>query len=191
MQDKADIRTFAAGLSDEGKIDFFGDKTKAALFDAGLLAPEDYFKRLENIDLSGIAIPDDATIRHVMFGEFTNPTSKDPSGRLSGGGHASANLLELERRGIAYNITRTSTNGVRFGNLPRHSRKKKQTGDGQAWFPEPWTEHDVRVAGLVSANKGTAPPGYARAKLARYKDVNIITWSDAGRIQTIAPYNMQ
>ena len=105
MQDKEDIRAFAAGLNEEGKIEFFGDKTKAALFDAGLLAPEDYFKQLKDIDLSGIEIPDEATMRHVMLGDFNN------IGRMTGGGHSFGSMAELSRRGIVYNIVRTENSG--------------------------------------------------------------------------------
>ena len=43
-------------LDEKQKINFFGGKTKAALFDAGLLKREDYFKPLKEIDLSGVLI---------------------------------------------------------------------------------------------------------------------------------------
>ena len=39
-------------LDEAQKIKFFGGKTKAALYDAGMLDRADYFKPLEDIDLS-------------------------------------------------------------------------------------------------------------------------------------------
>jgi hypothetical protein len=83
-----------------------------------------------------------------------------PNGRLSGGGHGQDAILELEARGIDYEIVHTYENGVRVGNIPDHPSKPKRTGRGQSWFPEDWSETDIREAGntiLTSPNSRTVP----------------------------------
>jgi len=177
-------------LDEKQKIKFFGGKT--ALFDAGLLNRTDYFKPLKDIDICGILIPDRAVMNHVLIGEYTNPTTDDPNGRLHKGGHAFIAMAEMGRRGIVYNVTSTASNGVVFGNVPRHKNNHRQSGNTQLWFPQSWSEHDIRTAGIISANKGQPTTKYTRAKVAEYKGVKVITWSPDGiRIGTIAPYEEQ
>ena len=179
MQDMENVWAFAAGLSEEQKIKFFDDKTKAALFDAGLLAPEDYFEPLQDIDLTGIKIPDRAAMQHVMVGDFNN------AGHITGGRHSFGSMAELSNRGIAYNIVRTAPNGVVFGNVPTHKTVSKQTGERQTWFPDSWTKHDIYSAGIATANRGTNVHSYGK-ELA-YKGVNVRILITDGRISTIAP----
>ncbi|MGR6439175.1 EndoU domain-containing protein [Proteus mirabilis] len=70
-----------------------------------------------------------------------------PNGRLSGGGHGQSAILELEARGILYNIEHTYPNGVRVGNIPSHASKAKRSGTAQSWFPENWSDADIKDAG--------------------------------------------
>ena len=85
---------------DEGqKIKALGGKTKAALFDAGMLAHEDYFRPLKDIDLSNIKVPDPTTMRHVIIGEYKMANPPDPlfpNGRLNKDGHTIQAMEEME-----------------------------------------------------------------------------------------------
>jgi len=181
---------------DEGqKIKALGGKTKAALFDAGMLAHEDYFRPLKDIDLSNIKVPDPTTMRHVIIGEYKMANPPDPlfpNGRLNKGGHTIQAMEEMDKFGLKYNITRTAANGVMFGDVPNHIDKRKRLPENQIWFPKEWTEHDIRTAGIIAANKGHDTPKYKRAKIAEHKGVKVITWSPDGiRIGTIAPFEEQ
>jgi hypothetical protein len=182
-------------LDENQKTRFFGGKTKAALYDAGLLNKEDYFKPLKDIDLNGIMIPDTKTMNHAVIGEYKTanpPDSNFPCGRLTKGGHTIWAMAEMDKRGLKYNITRIAANGVIFGDVPNHTDKRKRLPETQIWFPKGWTEHDVRTAGIISANKGCNTQKYKRAKIAEYKGVKVITWSPDGvRIGTIAPFEEQ
>ena len=160
-------------LDEEQKIKFFGGKTKAALYDAGLLNREDYFKPLKEIDLSGIMIPDKTAMNHSIVGDYKLPSKGRPGGRLNGGGHTESAMKEMDKLGIAYNIVRTENNGVIFGNVPDHDKSFKRTGDKQTWFPKSWTEHDIRVAGIYVSNKGNIPASAQYAREAVYKNVNV------------------
>jgi len=175
---------------DEGqKIKYFGGKTKAALFDAGLLNQEDYFKPLNNIDLSGIIIPDKTAMNHSIIGDYILPSKGRPGGRLKSGGHTNKVMAEMQKRGILYNIIRIDKNGVMFGNVPDHDQSYKRKGEGQTWFPITWTEHDIMSAGIATANKGNWVSSYA--KEFKYKNINIRVLFENGRISTICPSNDQ
>jgi len=80
-------------------------------------------------------------IEHSNIGDFNN------NNRLINGGHGQANIEELEKRNIIYNIEHTYKNGVRVGNIPNHKTKAKQSGRNQAWFPKEWTATDIEAAG--------------------------------------------
>lgn len=58
----------------------------------------------------------------------------------------------MQEKGISYNIVHTYPNGVRVGNIPSHSVKAKRSGTGQSWFPESWTDSDIKVAGEAVLN---------------------------------------
>ena len=93
----------------------------------------------------------DKVLSHSDFGEFTgysNPKKPEKGGgNFLSGGHGQANIEELERRKIKYNIIKVYENGVRAGHVPEHKNDFKRTGIGQAWFPEDWTVEDIRKAG--------------------------------------------
>ena len=160
-------------LDEKQKIKFLGGKTKAALFDAGLLSREDYFKPLKEIDLTGIMIPGRAAMIHSIVGDYKLPSKDRPGGRLAGGGHTGQAMAEMDKRGIAYNIVRTENNGVIFGNVPDHDQRFKRTGEKQTWFPQTWTEHDIMSAGIYVANNGNIPASASHAKEAVYKNVMV------------------
>jgi len=188
--DEVDTESFdwVHTLNEKQKIKFFGGKTKAALFDAGLLNREDYFKPLKNIDLTGILIPDNTALNHSIIGDYKQPSKDFPNGRLSGGGHTAA---AMDKRGLIYNIVRTDSNGVMFGNVPGHKETFKRIGEGQIWFPQNWTQYDIYSAGIYTANRGSVID--ALRKEAVYKSINIRVMSDSsGKIVSIFPnYNQQ
>jgi len=156
--------------TEEQKIKFFGGKTKAALYDAGLLAPADFHKPLKHIDLSGMEIPDRAAIKHAVHGDFNRAGT-----RITGGAHGHNAIAELQSRGITVNTTRTAANGVIFGNIPGHDTKFKRAGDKQTWFPAAWTEQDIFSAGIATANCGAwvGDPATSYQKEFLHKGVNV------------------
>ncbi|HEK2891991.1 TPA: EndoU domain-containing protein, partial [Proteus mirabilis] len=96
----------------------------------------------------------DDIINHSAKGDWKEASSMPPrdrktfpNGRLSGGGHGQSAILELEARGILYNIEHTYPNGVRVGNIPSHASKAKRSGTAQSWFPENWSDADIKDAG--------------------------------------------
>ena len=64
----------------------------------------------------------------------------------------------LEKNGIEYHIVKTYKNGVRVGYVPKHDKKAKKSGIGQAWFPKSWTQKDITKAAehvsQLKCNKG-------------------------------------
>lgn len=171
-------------LPEERRTEILGGKTKRALYDADMLEPEDYFKPLREIDTDGIIIPSGAALNHSAIGEYGAK-----SGRLLGGCHLQEGMSTLNSKGIEYHVTRTSSNGVRYGYIPTHKEPVKKSGEGQAWFPTSWTREDVRSAGVFVANKGTVvDPSRPYAKEAWYNGVNVRVLQDgAGQITTICP----
>ena len=85
-------------------------------------------------------------LQHSVLGDFNS------KGRLINGGHGQANIDYLIKNNIEYNIVKTYENGVRVGNVPSHKNGFKRTGIGQAWFPENWTDMDIKKAGEYVAN---------------------------------------
>lgn len=93
-------------------------------------------------------------LKHANVGEFTNPKNpkKDSIGRFKSGGHGQDNIKLLEKYKIEYNIIKEYSNGVRIGNVPSHKMPSKRTETGQSWFPEKWTQEDIKKAGQYVAN---------------------------------------
>ena len=173
----------------EQKEQFLGGKTKRALYDAGLVEQDDYFKPLTEIRQSGIVLVGERALNHPTVGDYLRPGKEYPKGRLRGGCHTQEGIAELEKRGIAYNMTDIHTNGVRFGNIPGHRQPFKRRGNGQAWFPESWTREDVRIAGLYVANRGDIDDSEnSPAKVGIWKDVNVrVIFSSDGGVSTVHP----
>lgn len=72
--------------------------------------------------------------------------------KVKGGGHGQDNIDFLETNNIDYNIEYTYPNGVRTGNIPDHKVKAKRTGNNQSWFPESWSDQDIKNAGEYIGN---------------------------------------
>lgn len=109
--------------------------------------------------------------------------------RLSNGGHGPAGMDLLDKYGIAYNITKVWSNGVRVGNVPTHMNKKfKAKQDGQSWFPRSWTAKTIRRAGekVAEMYKGKKIKDGIRI-FGVYKGVRVGVIMTKGRIGTIFP----
>ena len=72
----------------------------------------------------------DKVLSHSDIGEFTgysNPKKPEKGGgKFLSGGHSQANIEELERRKIEYNIVKVYENGVRAGNVPEHKKRPRE-----------------------------------------------------------------
>jgi SPP1 gp7 family putative phage head morphogenesis protein len=139
----------------EQKQKFLGGKNKAALYDAGLLDEGDYFKPLNEITQNDIIIPSEKRLTHSDLGYFTGPSPEYKNGQLGSGGHGQAAIVEMSRRGIRFDVTKTYANGVRTGYVEECKNKMKTVDGFQSWFPESWTREDIRTAGIYTANKGS------------------------------------
>ena len=108
--------------------------------------------------------------------------------RLANGGHGQRGMDLLDKYGIDYHVVKTYSNGVRVGYVPDHKQKNKRTGTGQAWFPQKWTEKDIRRAGEhvagLRANR-RAPNGIPVFGV--YKGVRVGVIKTNGKIATIFP----
>ncbi len=183
----------------------------------------DVTKPLQSINLRNILInepesaiikpgiePDDVVISdkvlsHSDIGEFTGYSNPEKGGgKFLNGGHGQANIEELERRNIKYNIVRIYKNGVRVGNVPKHLEKNKRTGIGQAWFPKDWTAEDIRKAGqyvfshrdAVVENRDKDNKVISYTFFSEYKGITIGVTTDidgniSGKNGTIFPDNRQ
>ena len=123
-------------------------------------------------------------LQHSVLGEFNS------NRRLINGGHGQANINYLNQNNIEYNIVKVYDNGVRVGNIPSHKNKFKRTGTGQAWFPESWTEIDIKNAGEYVANipENVNIPDGAWI-FGEYNSVRVGIIKNNGEIGTIIPDN--
>ena len=93
-----------------------------------------------------------SALNHASLGEFTYDNRTGAVSKMKGGGHGQDNIDFLEKNGLEVNIVKTYSNGVRIGNVPDHKTSSKRTGENQAWFPETWTNTDIKNAGDYVAN---------------------------------------
>ena len=135
----------------------------------------------------------DFALVHAIEGAFTRSLTRDKGKavfklRLSKGGHGQKNIELLEKYGIEYHIIKTYPNGVRIGNVPRHMHKAKKKETGQSWFPESWTENDIRRAGeYVAGLKGNHHVADKDSVFGVYKGVRVGVKRTFGKIATIFP----
>ena len=178
-EDTIKIDWLKAKPEDE-QIRYFGSKNRWALFKSGVIQTDADLERL----FTTKTLANDKTVRvrktlkalkedgiitigkydagksgtkysiiHSTIGEFTT------TNRLDKGGHSQTNILDLERRGIGYEIVHTYGNGVRIGGVENHKNAKKAKGTvGQSWFPESWTDDDILEAATYIANNSELKP---------------------------------
>ena len=144
-------------------------------------------------------------LNHSVKGEYKGPSMDYPNGRLWKGGHSQAAMDFMDENGIKYHIVKTYSNGVRIGYVEGHKNLykngitekmtyqngkpgKKDADIGQSWFPDNWTEYDVRCAGTYAANKGK---GVGDLRFADYRGVQTGVYLNTdGLPATIFPHNM-
>ena len=135
----------------------------------------------------------DFALVHSSEGAFTRSLTRVKGKavfklRLSNGGHGQKNIELLNKYGIEYHIVKTYENGVRVGNVPRHMEKAKASETGQSWFPESWTENDIRRAGEhVASLKGNHHVADKDTVWGVYKGVRVGVKRTFGIIATIFP----
>lgn len=133
-----------------------------------------------------------SAVKHSNIGDFPSPGNpkKNPfPSSMSGGGHGQANIEYLEEIGMKYNIERTFENGVRVGNVPQHKHKIKKKGLGQSWFPEKWTETDIKAAGeyVVNNTKDFDKVADGVPVYGTYKNVRVGVIKTNGQPATVFP----
>lgn len=197
-------------MSDEEQIRYFGGKendgyAKAALVKSGVIdndiklesmwkinsAGKKTIKTLNELADDGIFTVSDKALEHSTIGEYT------VGNRLKSGGHGQSCIDKLKKAGKPYVITKTYSNGVRIGYVPDHKNKtkngnpnKKDSDVGQAWFPESWTDEDIRNAGTYIANIGGNVLNGIKFEI--YNGVRIGIFTDSvGNPATIFPDNMK
>lgn len=184
--------------SREDQIKYFGGgyagKQRLALLDSGVISNDAELERLykttntgkrrrktlQELADDGIMIVSSKTMQHSVIGDFNT------NGRLVGGCHAQAGMDELDRRGIAYNVNGTFSNGVRVGNIPTSKDKFRRTGNSQGWFPTAWDENKILEAGTAIANSDSPlVDGYR--KIGVYNGVAVRVLITNGEISTVCP----
>lgn len=125
---------------------------------------------------------------HSIDGEFTHDPKTGRTSRLKSGGHGQASIELMDDLGIEYHIVKTYPNGVRLGNVPSHKERWKQTGTGQAWFPEGWTTKDIVRAGeyVVSLKSNASVPDGV-TMWGTYKGVHVGVKKKGGKVATVFP----
>ncbi|MGX9707790.1 EndoU domain-containing protein [Laceyella tengchongensis] len=75
-----------------------------------------------------------------------------------------------------------------MGNVPSHKSKLKRSGTGQSWFPESWSEDDIKNAGEYVANlPGNTNVADGMTVFGVYKGVRVGVIRTNGKIGTIFP----
>ncbi|MCQ2053035.1 MAG: EndoU domain-containing protein [Treponema sp.] len=129
---------------------------------------------------------------HSMEGIFTVNPKTGKISKFMSGGHAQDNINFLEKNGIEYHIVKTYKNGVRVGYVPKHDKKAKKSGIGQAWFPKSWTQKDITKAAehvsQLKCNKGVKD---GIPVFGMYKGVKVGIIKTHGNIATVFPDSKQ
>lgn len=148
--------------------------------------------RYLNTKGSGRSVSDFALV-HSSEGAFTRSQTRINGKmviklRLSNGGHGQKGMDLLDKYKIKYNIVKTYPNGVRVGNVPNHMQKSKRDGARQTWFPESWSNKDIRRAGEhVAGLKGNRRIADGKAIYGVYKGVRVGVIRTNGKIATVFP----
>lgn len=130
----------------------------------------------------------DYALVHSNEGTFTYSPKTGRISKLKSGGHGQDGMDLLKKNGIAFNVEKTYSNGVRVGNVPGHKDPRKRTGTGQAWFPKNWNEKDIRHAGEhVAGLKKNRKAADGKPVYGVYKGVRIGIIRTKGKIATIFP----
>ena len=94
----------------------------------------------------------------------------------------------LAKYGIEYHVVKTYSNGVRVGYVPNHKSPYKQKGTAQSWFPQSWTERDIKRAGEhVAGLKKNRRIADGQPVFGVYKGVRVGVIRTRGKIATVFP----
>lgn len=188
----------------DAQIKYFGGgdagKQRLALVESGVISTDEELERLYKVDGNGKRVrktlqelADDGiftvgrkALEHSALGDFTSPGKQYPAGRMKAGGHSQTAMEMCDEKGIEYTVSKVFSNGVRIGNVPSSGMTAKRSGNGQAWFPESWTEEKIRIAGTAVANNGEAlMDGYYKTGV--YDGVAVRVLVADGSIGTVCP----
>ena len=125
-------------------------------------------------------------MKHSSRGIFSYTNGK-PTKMLKGG-HGERNLQYLRKYELSHAINHTDPNGVRYGQIDCHVRRRERQPRGHVWFPQKWNDATIAKAGLHVANlkrnklKADHTPMHGK-----YKNVFVVTYKSRGRICGICP----
>lgn len=112
--------------------------------------------------------------------------------RLKSGGHGQKGMELLEKYNITYKVVKIYPNGVRIGHVANHVDPRKRQGVGQTWFPEKWTEKDIKRAGThVAGLKKNRNSNGNDIIFGNYKGVRVGVIRQGGIIMTVFPDRKQ
>lgn len=95
----------------------------------------------------------------------------------------------MKENNIEFNIIKEYKNGVRVGNVSRHTNNKKQSGLNQSWFPKNWDRRKIKQAGQVVSRGEKKLDG--QVKVGYYGNVKVGVIRTNGDVATIFPMNIQ
>lgn len=112
--------------------------------------------------------------------------------RLVSGCHGEKGLRLLQRYKIEFKIVKVYPNGVRVGYVPDHDSSRKRTGSKQSWFPESWSDKDIkRAAEHVAQLKRNRHIKDGDVMFGMYKGVRVGVMKTHGKISTAFPDSIQ
>lgn len=129
--------------------------------------------------------------KHSSKGDFSK---NQKTGKLvmNGGGHGQENIDFLNKKGVDNDVTVEYNNGVRLGNVANHRRLKNREYNGQCWFPEEWTQLDIKKAGQYVMNlKKNRQRKEQTPHWGIVKGVKVGVYTKNGFIHTIFPCFVQ
>lgn len=134
---------------------YYGNKGASRLDgidDVGSVNKKSFSEKEGGATVFKLEIPEQS-LKHADVGDFTVNPSTGKVSKMKGGGHGQANIDFLKENGFEVNIDKTYSNGVRAGNVPHHKTPSKRIGTGQSWFPENWTNKEIKRAAQHIANQ--------------------------------------
>lgn len=129
-------------------------------------------------------------LKHSSRGDFEYKNRKPV--KMLNGGHGQENIDYLDKNKIVHNTTSQYRNGVRLGNVSIHRRLVCREKSKQCWFPEFWTENDIKAAAnYVLSLKKNQRVNSNTPKTGYFKGVKVGVYADRGKIKTVFPWYNQ
>lgn len=127
--------------------------------------------------------PSDFAVCHSNEGSFGR--NKNNEFTLDSGGHGQSNINLLDKYHIPYVIEKIYPNGVRIGYIKNHISFQKRTTEGQTWFPENWSENDIKQAGRKVAFAHIKEDNATFTEIV--KNIRVCIIKHNGKIESIFP----